>query len=331
MKNEGPYIVEWVAYHRAIGVDDFLIYSNDCTDGTAEILNRLQDMGVIQHRNNDKWKGNSPQQHALNLSLKEPVVMDAGWIIHIDVDEFINIRTGNGTLDDLFAAAPEATNFALTWRLFGQNGVEKFRDEPVIAQFDRCAPKYCPKPHTVWGFKSMLKNLGAYEKLSCHRPNKLRDGWQDRVEWVNGSGQPMGEPVKTKGWRSEMRTIGYDLVQLNHYALRSTDSYLIKRQRGRALHVDRTIGMNYWLRMDWDDVADVTIRRNLPRLRAEMDRLLADQPLKALHDGAVAWHRAKAQELRASPEFAELVDKVGGLRLSADERVALCLALDLDS
>ena len=25
MKNEGPFILEWLAYHRAIGVDDFLI------------------------------------------------------------------------------------------------------------------------------------------------------------------------------------------------------------------------------------------------------------------------------------------------------------------
>ncbi|MGB8813172.1 MAG: glycosyltransferase family 2 protein, partial [Paracoccaceae bacterium] len=34
MKNEGPFILEWIAYHRMIGVDDFLIYTNDCSDGT---------------------------------------------------------------------------------------------------------------------------------------------------------------------------------------------------------------------------------------------------------------------------------------------------------
>ena len=60
MKNEAPYIVEWVAYHRAMGMDNFLIYTNGCEDGTSEILDRLQEMGVLQHRNNDEWKGNSP-------------------------------------------------------------------------------------------------------------------------------------------------------------------------------------------------------------------------------------------------------------------------------
>ncbi|WP_322787480.1 glycosyltransferase family 2 protein [Aliiroseovarius crassostreae] len=50
MKNEAPYILEWVAYHRAMGIDKFLIYTNDCSDGTSEILDRLQDLGILQHR-----------------------------------------------------------------------------------------------------------------------------------------------------------------------------------------------------------------------------------------------------------------------------------------
>jgi hypothetical protein len=182
MKNEAPYIIEWIAYHRAMGVDNFLIYTNGCTDGTDEVLGRLQDMGIVQHRNNDNWKGNSPQQYALNQALNEPVIKNAEWIIHNDVDEFMNVRTGNGTLDDLFAAVPDATNIAMTWRLFGHNGVTRLNDDFVIEQFDTCAPKYCPKPHTVWGFKTMFRNIGAYEKISCHRPNNLHAALEKNVK-----------------------------------------------------------------------------------------------------------------------------------------------------
>lgn len=32
MKNEGPYIVEWVAHHLAVGFDRFLVFTNDCDD-----------------------------------------------------------------------------------------------------------------------------------------------------------------------------------------------------------------------------------------------------------------------------------------------------------
>lgn len=331
MKNEAPYIVEWVAYHRAIGIDDFLIYTNGCEDGTSELLDRLQDMGVLQHRNNDDWKGNSPQQHALNRSLKEPLIVNADWIIHIDVDEFINVRCGNGTLQDFFDRVPDATNVAMTWRLFGNNGVRELRDGFVIDQFDRCAPRYCPKPHTVWGFKTMFRNIGAYGKISCHRPNKLAEGFEDKVRWVNGSGQDMTWEVARNGWRNSKKTIGYDLLQLNHYALRSAESFLIKRQRGRALHVDRSIGLNYWIRMDWSDFRDITIKRNIPRLRAEYERLMQDDTLRDLHQRGLDWHRAKAAELRGNPEFEELYQQTQKVRLTETERVAYALALDMES
>ncbi|NRP12487.1 hypothetical protein XMM379_001550 [Aliiroseovarius sp. xm-m-379] len=331
MKNEAPYILEWVAYHRAMGIDNFLIYTNDCSDGTSEILDRLQDLGILQHRNNDNWKGNSPQQYALNQSLKENVILNAEWVIHIDVDEFINVRCGNGTMQDFLDRVPNATNVAMTWRLFGHNGVTEFADDLVIDQFDTAAPKYAPKPHTVWGFKTMTKNVGAYEKLSCHRPNKLRDSHRDQVVWVNGSGQVMTDGYKDKGWRSDLKTVGYDLLQLNHYALRSAESYLIKRQRGRALHVDRSIGINYWVRMDWGGNTDVTIKRNIPRTVAELGRLMTDKKLAALHQSGVDWHRAKAAELRQNPEFSDLYDQALDTKLTELERVAYALALDMES
>lgn len=331
MKDEAPYILEWIAYHRMIGVDNFLIYTNGCSDGTDAMLDRLQALGVVQHRNNDDWKGNSPQQHALNKSLKEPVIRNADWVIHIDVDEFINIRCGNGRLDDFFERVPDATNVAMTWRLFGHNGVTRFADDLVIDQFDMAAPKFCPKPHTVWGFKTMTKNTGAYEKLSCHRPNKLREDHAPKVKWVNGSGQPMAESVHQKGWRSDLKSIGYDLLQLNHYALRSAESFLIKRQRGRALHVDRAIGLNYWVRMDWSGNRDITIKRNIPRVRAEMARLMQDDEVRHLHEAGIAWHKAKLRELHDTPEFEELYAQALETDLTEMERVAFALALDMEN
>ncbi|WP_226621634.1 glycosyltransferase family 2 protein [Alloyangia pacifica] len=331
MKNEAPYIVEWIAYHRAIGFDDFLIYSNGCEDGTDRILERLEQMGLLQHRDNNSWSGNSPQQHALDAALDEELIRTARWMLHSDVDEFVNIRCGNGTLDDLFAAAPEATHFALTWRLFGHDGVQSLADAPVIGQFSACAPRYCPKPHTTWGFKTLMRGVGAYEKLSCHRPNKLRQDAETEVKWVNGSSRDMTSEALRNGWRNSRKSIGYDLVQLNHYALRSAESYLIKRQRGRALHVDRQIGLNYWIRMDWSGARDLTIQRNLPRLRAEMGRLLADPELARLHAEGVAWHREKAAELRADPEFGKLFREATTLSLTPEERVAWALSLDMES
>ena len=128
-----------------------------------------------------------------------------------------------------------------------------------------------------------------------------------------------------------MKSIGYDLVQLNHYALRSAESFLVKRQRGRALHVDRSIGLNYWVRMDWSDCTDLSIQRNVARMRDEMRRLLSDTTLRDLHGLGVSWHQEKAKQLRAEPGFAALYDSAIRLKLTALERAAYSLALDQDS
>jgi len=314
-----------------MGIDNFLIYTNGCEDGTSQILDRLQAMGVLQHRNNDDWKGKSPQQHALNRALLEPLITQAEWIIHIDVDEFMNVRCGNGTVQDFLDAVPDATNIAMTWRMFGHNGVHRLQDGFVIDQFDACAPSFCPKPHTVWGFKTMFRNIGAYGKISCHRPNKLDPAFAGTVKWVNGSGRDITREAARNGWRSSKKSVGYDLLQLNHYALRSAESFLIKRQRGRALHVDRTIGINYWIRMDWSDHRDITIKRNIPRLRLEYDRLLADDTLRHWHEAGLSWHKTRAAQLHRTPEFADLYTEALAMQLTPTERVAYALALDMES
>lgn len=331
MKNEGPYILEWVAYHKAIGVDHFLIFTNDCSDGTDEILKRLMALGHLTHESNDEWKGKSPQQAALNKAMKMDVVKDAEWLIHIDVDEYINVRKGNGTLADLYAGMGDATNLAMTWRLFGNAGQEEIGEATVIDRFTGCAPAYVPKPHTMWGFKSITRNVGAYDKLSCHRPNQLAASHKETVRWLNGNLQDHTKELADKGWRSSIQSIGYDAVQLNHYALRSRESFLIKRQRGRALHVDRSIGLNYWVRHDWHLNTDRSILRQVPRTWAMKAKLLEDPELARLQAEALAWHHAKAKELRETDAFAELWEQTKRADLTDGERMAFAVAEDLES
>lgn len=176
MKNEGPYILEWIAYHKAIGVDHFLIYTNDCSDGTDQILTRLMELGHVTHVLNNEWKGKSPQQAALNKAMKLDVVKQAEWLIHIGIDEYINVRIGNGTMADLYAGMGDATNLAMTWRLFGNAGQEEIGEATVIDRFTGCAPAYVPKPHTMWGFKSIPATLGPTRSCPATAPIRWRRG-----------------------------------------------------------------------------------------------------------------------------------------------------------
>ena len=321
MKNEGPFILEWLAWHRAIGVQDFLIYTNDCTDGTDTMLEMLQDKGIVQHRPNPWQPGGElkPQHAALQAAETEPVVQGAGWAICMDVDEFINIKLGDGTLATLYAAMeqvlPGANMISLTWRLFGNGDVAEFEDRPIIAQFPLCAPEVVRKPHQAWGFKTLFRNIDIYKKMGVHRPKGLKPDLWDQVKWLNGSGKPLPREMFRNGWRSTLETYGYDWVQLNHYAVRSAESFLVKRDRGRVNHVDRDQGLNYWFRMNHNAVEERSIMARLPMLQAEFDRLLADPDIRAAHEYSVACHRAKITELRATENYERFYGELTGPRL----------------
>ncbi|WP_288994959.1 glycosyltransferase family 2 protein [uncultured Gemmobacter sp.] len=317
MKNEGPFILEWLAYHRAIGVDDFLIYTNDCTDGTDTMLELLTAKGIVQHRINPYVQGGElkPQHAALQAAEKEPVMQDCGWGICMDVDEFIDIKIGDGTLKALYHAMGEANMISLTWRLFGNAEVHRYEDRFLIEQFDRCAPELIRKPHQAWGFKTLFRNIDIYKKLGVHRPKGLKPDLWSEVRWLNGSGRPMPHEAYRNAWRSTTDTYGYDWVQLNHYAVRSAESFLVKRDRGRVNHVDRDQGLNYWFRMNHNLDRDTSIQRMIPAARAEYDRLLSDPEIRAAHDHSVACHREKITALMQTENYRAFYAELTGPRM----------------
>lgn len=316
MKNEGPFILEWLAYHRAIGVDDFLIYTNDCSDGTDTMLDLLQQKGLVQHRDNPfKSSGLKPQHAALQAAEDEPIMQNCGWGICMDVDEFINIKIGDGTLKALYSAMGDANMIALTWRLFGNADVHEFEDRFLLDQFNQCAPETIRKPHQAWGFKTLFRNIDIYKKLGVHRPKGLIPDLWDKVKWLNGSGKPMPRSMFRNGWRSTLQTYGYDWVSLNHYAVRSAESFLVKRDRGRVNHVDRDQGLNYWFRMNHNLQEDRSIQRMVPLLQAEYDRLLSDPEVRAIHEASVLAHRVKISELRATENYEQFYGELTGDRM----------------
>ncbi|MEM9317465.1 MAG: glycosyltransferase family 2 protein [Pseudomonadota bacterium] len=307
MKNEGPFILDWLAWHRAIGFDDFLVYSNDCTDGTDVLLDLLAAKGLVEHRANPYQSvGLKPQHAALQAAEAEPVVRDAAWLVSMDVDEYVNIKTGDGTLRALFAAVPDTTMIAMTWRLFGNGDCHHFEDRPVFEQFTHAAPELCRKPHQAWGFKTLFQNLGHFRKLGVHRPKGLKPQfWQD-IRWVNGSGRPLPREMYRTGWRSTLGTYGYDLVQLNHYAVRTAESFLVKRDRGRVNHTDRDQGAAYWFRMNNNAERETSILAHRGMFGAERARLMADAEIAAAHAQCVIAHRARIAELRSRPSYQAL-------------------------
>lgn len=322
MKNEGPFLLEWIAYHRAIGVTNFIVFTNDCTDGTDTLLDLLAERGIIEHYENPFREMNLKPQHAgFRAAEQMPTVQNADWLMTSDVDEFINVHVGSGHLKDLFEAVGDANMISCTWRLFGNSDIETYEDDFLLRQFTRCADEKASRPHQAWGFKTLYQNNGIFRKLGVHRPKGLFGSAAPYLNWVNGSGEAMPEKEYRTGWRSTVSTIGYDLVSLNHYAVRSTESFLVKRDRGRVNHVDRDQGSAYWFRMNHNTTQDTSIQRMIPALEAEFDALMSDPAIREGHETCVKRHRDKIAELRAQPEPSAFFDALNSPRYQALSRM----------
>jgi len=291
VKNEGAFLIEWLAHHRACGFSDFLVYSNDCSDGTDLMLDRLAAMGWLTHVRNSGPHDEGPQWAMLKSADKHPMVKRADWLLFSDIDEFVNIHTGNRTLPALLAARPEATAFALTWRMFGNAGVIEISDQPICETFTHAAPASFAWPWRAQLFKTLFRNDGSYRKLGVHRPRSPDPAKIGAMRWFDGSGRELPASYHTGRIISDYGQDNYGLVQLNHYALGSMQNYLVKADRGRANREASGFDMSYWVERNFSEVEDRSILRlNSADLRAELQ---ADPVLAPLHAQALAWRKAR--------------------------------------
>ena len=127
MRDEGPYILEWLAYHRSLGITDFLIYTNDCRDGTDLLLDRLEARGLVTHVRNEVLK-RGPQKSAYKAAMAHPLYAEADWVLASDVDEFLVVNVGAGKVQDLVQMYPNVDAIPVCWRMFSHNGNEGFID-----------------------------------------------------------------------------------------------------------------------------------------------------------------------------------------------------------
>lgn len=326
MKNEGPFILEWLAYHLSIGFDHVLVFTNDCEDGTVELLDTLAGHGLVTRMDNPyetMQGGFNPQKGALKFAEDLDLPQKAEWVLISDVDEFVNVHVGDGSLDALFAAVPEAALISLQWRLFGCGDHDNFEDSFLTERHVTCAPRFCPAPIQAWGIKTMFRTkgshvAGAYAKFGVHRPLKKRENGP--VPWVNGSGQQVPDAYLESGWRFGIGDYGYDLVTLNHYATRSAESFLVKRDRGRVNHIERDQGLSYWLRMNFNMETDLSIQPKLPAMRARYAELMSLPGVSDHHTKAVAAHRNKIAELRARKDMGAFFDEITSPRMKLISR-----------
>lgn len=304
MKNEGPYILEWVAHHLAVGVSNFLIFSDHCIDGTEHILERLDHLGHLRHAPNPKkilHQIPSVQTSALRYATQFNCYQDADWVLTIDTDEFVDIGVGNHRLADLF---DETEPFDLvSFSVIGHNSnrVKKVGDGSVQTKFTRPIIEFSKYNAEGAVYKSAVKTMMRIPQPDAmfrnHRP-KFKHFQATGQRWVNGSGDEMPEAFTDNKVNICSTKDSMGLARVNHYSIKSQEAFLVKTDRGDAMKMnyreidDKRLNdaITYWNKRN-GGLDNSPLKHNVPLGYDEiLHEFMTDPVLKELHEKAVNTH-----------------------------------------
>lgn len=307
-RNEGLYLLEWVAYHRVIGAGALFVYSNDNSDGSDDMLRALAAAGEITWIENSLHVGAGAQPkaygHAFGLL---PQVLDFRWSLVIDLDEFFAFDTHQfRSLPDYIAwqETQPVDAIALNWLVFGSAGAVGWTDAPLTERFTKRLP---------W-IDSHIKSISRTNLCVHSHPHHASFDWLRPVVTRNSDGG-VHRTKDGASFSAEPRT---ERAWIAHYFMKSAQEFVWKFSRNRGDHalvrqmdpdlIDAGFtGMFVEQHSSPTMVDDGRIIACAPRLRQEMDRLhalpgVADAQRRIL-DSYRSGIEALVEQMRASNKF----------------------------
>ena len=326
-RNEGPFFLDWIAHHRALGVEHFFIYSSDDNDDCSDdLLDRLAEHGVITFLRNSVGPSVSRQRKAYNHAfLGLPDLLDFRWTATIDLDEYLMVDPSQfSTLGDFLELQESrgADAVSLNWLMYGPERQTTFHDRPFAERllFRRPVPnrhvKTIVRTNQVWG-------------TLHHAPI-----WPDRVTALalDALGKPHYSPGLIGGIGAFRDAPDTGPAWVNHYFLRSLPEIVLKYARSSAdaggtheLRFNPSFVPGLLEDMRLDLVEDRTILAFSDAVSAERDTLRSLPGVALAHQACVEALCSAADRLvRDIPAHAsELPDHVRDDYLSlVDESIA---------
>ena len=156
VRNEIRSLVEWLAHHKALGFTEVVIYDNDSTDGTTDVLRVLDEAGELVHLPWPHSVGARPQRLAYEHARKHS---DADWLAFFDADEFLVLHQDASIAGFLARFPDDVSAIAVNWVVFGSGGQTTYRPLPVTQRFTDALPADARESRTV-------KAIGRRARLS---------------------------------------------------------------------------------------------------------------------------------------------------------------------
>jgi hypothetical protein len=227
MRDDGIYVLEWVAHYLALGFEGIAIYTNDNADGSDALLRCLADHGVIAVIESETSGTVRPEvkafEHASHLLHG---LRDFEWVLFVDSDEFLNLAPQYGhsvqaVIDAVEALPADDRPSAILYEwLWFNSGMIFTRHPGLLAErFQHASHHFLTKA---------LVRLPDLVSMRMQHVPALRDGC-----WMSDSlFQPL-DPDRAQLARPPQ----YGGGRINHYWAKSFEEFSLKKARGDSLHL----------------------------------------------------------------------------------------------
>lgn len=217
LKNEAPYIKEWIEYHKIVGVERFYLYDNDSTDNVREVLQSYIDSGIVCYH---KVSGSVVQNKVYRDAIYK-YKDQTRWMAAIDLDEFI-VPIEKDNLPNLLSDYEQYPGLCVNWCMFDSNGFDNPPKENgglVTANYLRVyADEGCKVNRHVKTIFDPKRVVSMNNPHFCY--------YKDRAYPVNEKFEKIKGPFSDKHVSSK--------IVINHYFCKSKTEYINKIMRGRA-------------------------------------------------------------------------------------------------
>lgn len=268
-RNEAPYLLEWIAHHRLLGVERFFLVDDRSSDGTTEVLAAMESAGLVKCVPFSVPPGEKPQVPAYRLMLRS-FRHEVDWMAFIDVDEYMWPMGEEIRMDRfLQRIPPQIGAIALNWAVFGSSGHRHYAAAPTPERFTWHADHRNPINHQ---FKTVVRTHCASDFTCPH--NAIVD-----APWTHVHTDLL--PKRTlidSASHSASDAISWEAFRLNHYVIRSWEEFVAKKsKRGRAF-TDFPLDRHFYEHHDIADEQTLPSRSYLSSLEKEMAALRAQMP-----------------------------------------------------
>ena len=298
MRNEGPFIVEWLCWYRMLGFTDVVVVTNNCTDHSPELLDALQAAGLVHHLRHDLQPGQRITRAKLQAAANHKAVRRCNWLMICDVDEFLVIHRGEGLIGDLVdvtAAEPGFLGMSINWRVFGTSGHKSFEDRPVHRQFIHAHETTHRSSRFV---KSIFRLVKFFSHLGEHTPRGFdyERAAQKRGKpggiWVNANGEklPHWAPLDKHLTVMPKALVSHEVAQINHYMLRSAETYQLKHGTKSPVALGNRYRPEYFRKANAGREMHISAFRYATRFDALHEQVMARPDVARLHALCCADH-----------------------------------------